>query len=437
MKVSIFGLGYVGTVCAACLADLGHEVAGVDVNPTKVQLLKDGLAPIVEAEIAELVAAHVKAGRLSATDDVDEAVAHSDMSLICVGTPSRPNGALDTSAVEKVAEQIGQAIARKGSFHSVVIRSTVLPGTTRQRVLPILERTTGGKLGEHFGLASNPEFMREGTAVKDFRTPPKTVIGELDATTAERVAELYQGLPGPLFRTVLEAAEMIKYADNSWHALKVTFANEIGAIAKSLDLDSHQVMDIFCADQKLNISPAYLKPGFAFGGSCLPKDVRALRHLGYAQDLRLPVLSNVIESNQAQISRGVHWILETGARRIAFLGFSFKGGTDDLRESPYLDVIEGLLAKGRQVRIYDRNVELARLMGANRDFLYRVIPHIADLMVGSVAEALEDAEVAVVTADAPEYRAAMDLLRPDQHLLDFARVPGADKLGDRYHGILW
>ena len=263
------------------------------------------------------------------------------------------------------------------------------------------------------------------------------MIGELDAPTAERVAALYQGLPGPLFRTALEAAEMIKYADNSWHALKVTFANEIGAIAKSLDLDSHQVMDIFCADQKLNISSAYLKPGFAFGGSCLPKDVRALRHLGYSQDLRLPVLSNLIDSNQAQISRGVRWILDTDARRIAFLGFSFKGGTDDLRESPYLDVIEGLLAKGRQVKIFDRNVELARLMGANRDFLYRVIPHIADLMVGSVEEALSDAEVAVVTADTPEYRAAIDLLRPDQQLLDFARVPGADKLGDRYHGILW
>jgi GDP-mannose 6-dehydrogenase len=437
MKVSIFGLGYVGTVCAACLADLGHDVLGVDVNPTKVDLLRQGLAPIVEDEIADLVARHVEEGRLSATDDVDDAVARSDLSLICVGTPSRQNGALDTSAVEKVAEEIGRAIARKGAFHSVVIRSTVLPGTTRGRVLPILETVTGGGLGERFGLASNPEFMREGTAVRDFRNPPKTVIGELDAPTADRVAELYKDLPGPVFRTALEAAEMIKYADNSWHALKVAFANEIGSIAKSLELDSHQVMDIFCADQKLNISTAYLKPGFAFGGSCLPKDVRALRHLGYDQDLRLPLLSNLIESNQAQISRGVRWILDTGARRVAFLGFSFKGGTDDLRESPYLDVIEGLMAKGCQIRIFDRNVELARLMGANRDFLYRVIPHIADLMVLSVEDALADAEVVVVTANAPEYQAALDLLRPDQQLLDFARVPGAEKLGDRYHGILW
>jgi GDP-mannose 6-dehydrogenase len=437
MDISIFGLGYVGTVCAACLSSLGHRVTGVDINPDKVALLRGGHAPIVEREVEELVAQGVAEGRLTALTDVARAVRETDLSLICVGTPSRPNGSLDIRAVETVARQIGEAIAAKQAFHSVVVRSTVLPGTVRGRILPILEATTGGSLGERFGLASNPEFMREGSAVWDFRNPPKTVIGELDEATAERLQALYAGLPGPVFRTELEIAEMVKYADNTWHALKVTFANEIGAIAKAAGIDSHALMDIFCADEKLNISRAYLKPGFAFGGSCLPKDARALSAFAVEHDLATPIIQNLMASNRAQIERGVERILASGARRIAFLGFSFKAGTDDLRESPFVEVIERLIGKGRSIRIYDRNVELARLIGANRDYLYGVIPHITDLMVDSIEAALLGADVVVVTANAPEYREVVTLLRPDQVLIDFARLGGAEALGERYDGLLW
>lgn len=437
MNVSVFGLGYVGTVCSACLAHMGHHVVGVDLNQTKVDLLTSGRAPIVEKDVAEYVADAVAAGNLRATMDVEEAALDTDLSLICVGTPSRPNGSLDTSAVETVARQIGKAIAGKNAYHSIVVRSTVLPGTVRGRVLPILEQEIGGQVGERFGLASNPEFMREGTAIADFYDPPKTVIGEIDPETAERLVGLYDGLPGPTFRTSLEIAEMAKYADNVWHALKVTFGNEIGAICKQTGIDSHALMEMFCADEKLNISKAYLKPGFAFGGSCLPKDTRALAHHALSHDLDLPVIANIGRSNRQQIERGTEWILETGAKRVAFLGFSFKAGTDDLRESPYLEIIERLIGKGCQVRIFDRNVELARLTGANRTYLYGVIPHIADLMVGSIEEAVAGAEAVVVTAKSPEYRAVADLLGPDQRILDFARLPEAEALEDRYDGFLW
>lgn len=437
MDIGVFGLGYVGTVCAACLAKLGHSVIGIDVHPTKVELMSQGKPPIIERDVAEYVSDAVASGRLRATTDARRAVAETDLSLICVGTPSRTNGSLDTSAVETVTRQIGSAIKEKNEYHSVVVRSTVLPGTVRGRVLPILEETTGGRVGERFGLASNPEFMREGTAIADFYDPPKTVIGEVDAETADKVAALYEDLPGPLFRTDLEIAEMVKYADNVWHGLKVTFGNEIGAICKRAGIDSHALMDIFCADRKLNISPAYLKPGFAFGGSCLPKDTRALAYFGLSHDLELPVVQNVIRSNREQVERGLDWILQTGAKRIAMLGFSFKAGTDDLRESPFLEILERLIGKGRQIKIYDRNVDLARLTGANRSYLYGAIPHIAELMVGSVEEAIEDAELVITTAKSAEYAAIVDLLGADQRLLDFARIDGRAKLGARYDGLLW
>jgi GDP-mannose 6-dehydrogenase len=437
MNISVFGLGYVGTVCAAVLAKRGHRVTGIDVSPNKVRLLADGRSPIIERDLPEYVADAVSSGHLVATTDAAEAVANSDLSLICVGTPSRTNGSLDISAVETVARQIGRAIAAKDAYHSVVVRSTVLPGTIRGRVLPVLEETTGGRVGERFGLGSNPEFMREGTAIADFFDPPKTVIGELDARTADLIACLYEGLPGPVYRTELEIAEMVKYVDNVWHGLKVTFGNEIGAICKQVGIDSHRLIEIFCADRKLNISPAYLRPGFAFGGSCLPKDTRALAYFGLAQDLDLPVIANILRSNRQQIDRGVDWILATGAKRIAMLGFSFKAGTDDLRESPYLEIIERLIGKGRQIRIYDKNVDLARLIGANRQFLYGAIPHIAELLVGSIEEAIADAEVVVTTADAEEYRAVVNLLRPEQRLLDFGGLDAKVQLGERYDGFLW
>ncbi|AWN35448.1 nucleotide sugar dehydrogenase [Methylobacterium radiodurans] len=437
MNVSVFGLGYVGTVCSACLAHMGHNVVGVDLNETKVDLMSRGHAPIVERDVAEYVADAVSGGRLRATLDVEEAARETDLSLICVGTPSRPNGSLDTRAVEGVARQIGRAIARKNTYHSVVVRSTVLPGTVRGRVLPILEAEAGGRAGERFGLASNPEFMREGTAVTDFYDPPKTVIGEVDAETAERLVALYDGLPGPVFRTSLEIAEMAKYADNVWHALKVTFGNEIGAICKKEGIDSHRLMEMFCADTKLNISKAYLKPGFAFGGSCLPKDTRALAHHAVSRDLDLPVIANIARSNREQIERGIDWILDSGARSVCFLGFSFKAGTDDLRESPYLDMIERLLGKGCQIKVFDRNVELAKLTGANRSYLYGVIPHVAELMVDNLDEALAGTDTVVVTANAPEYRAAVERIRPSQQVLDFARLTEAEALGESYDGFLW
>jgi GDP-mannose 6-dehydrogenase len=437
MNISVFGLGYVGTVCAACLADQGHTVLGVDVNPEKLEILRSGRSPIVEKDIDALVGRGVSEGRLRVTSDAREAIAATDLSLICVGTPSRPNGSLDVSAVEAVVGQISAAIAAKRRYHSVVIRSTVLPGTVRDRLLPLLEEGTGGPVGTTFGLASNPEFMREGSAVADFRNPPKTVIGEIDARTADLLAELYGNLPAPLFRAPLEIAELAKYADNVWHALKVAFGNEIGTLCKNLDIDSHALMEIFCSDTKLNISPTYLKPGFAFGGSCLPKDTRALAHFCVSRDIDAPIIANVLPSNKRLVERGVDWILETGAKKIAFLGFSFKAGTDDLRESPYLTVIEQLIGKGCSIRIFDKNVELARLLGANKQFLYQVIPHIAELMVESLDEVLEDAEIVVTTANAPEYIRVLETMKPEQKLLDFARLPGAEILGERYDGFLW
>lgn len=438
MNVSVFGLGYVGTVCSACLAHMGHNVIGVDLNDTKVDMLASGKAPIVERDVGQYVADAVLSGRLKATTDVKQAAAETDMSLICVGTPSRQNGSLDIAAVETVARQIGDSISQKNSFHSVVVRSTVLPGTVRNRIQPILEKAAGGNVGDRFGLASNPEFMREGTAIADFFDPPKTIIGEVDEETADRLVELYDGLPGPVFRTSLELAEIAKYTDNVWHALKVTFGNEIGAICKKEGIDSHVLMEMFCADTKLNISKAYLKPGFAFGGSCLPKDTRALAHHAVSHDLDLPVIANIGRSNLAQIDRGIDWVLDTGAKKLAFLGFSFKAGTDDLRESPYLEIIERLLGKGCQIKIYDRNVELAKLTGANRTYLYGVIPHVADMMVGSVDEAIDGADVVVITANSPEYADVADRLGPDQTVVDFARLAQAEALGaDRYDGFVW
>jgi GDP-mannose 6-dehydrogenase len=437
MKISVFGLGYVGTVCAACLADQGHTVVGVDVNPEKLQILGNGRSPIVEKDIDALVGRGVMEGRLRVTSSALEAIADTDLSLVCVGTPSRANGSLDVTAVEAVVEQIGQAIAAKGGYHSVVIRSTVLPGTIRERLVPLLEQSTGGAVGVTFGLASNPEFMREGSAVADFRNPPKTVIGQLDERTADLLEDLYGNLPAPLFRVPIETAELAKYADNVWHALKVAFGNEMGMLCKTLDIDSHALMDIFCSDTKLNISKAYLKPGFAFGGSCLPKDTRALAHFCVSRDVDAPIIASVLPSNKRLVERGVDWILESGAKRIAFLGFSFKAGTDDLRESPFVTVIEQLLGKGCSIRIFDKNVELARLLGANKQYLYQVIPHIAELMVESLDEALQDAEIIVTTANAPEYLPVVESLKPDQKLLDFARLPGVEGLGERYDGFLW
>lgn len=377
LKISIFGMGYVGTVSAGCLARDGHEIVGVDPIDTKVNLINAGCTPIVEADIGEIVAEAVKSKRLRASSDQIQAVRETDLSFICVGTPSQINGNLDLTYIRRVCEQIGQAIKTKAGRHTVVIRSTVLPGTMRQLIIPVLEEHSGKKAGLEFGVCNNPEFLREGSAVKDFYNPPKTIIGELEQDSGDLLTRLYAGLDAPMIRTDIETAEMVKYVDNCWHALKIGFANEIGNLSKVLGIDAHEVMKIFCQDKKLNISPAYLLPGFAFGGSCLPKDLRALVYTAKTHDLNLPILASILPSNESQVSRGLQLIMDKGHRRVGVLGFSFKAGTDDLRESPIIEVIERLLGKGYDLRIYDKNVKIASLVGANRDFILNRIPHIS------------------------------------------------------------
>lgn len=436
MRLSVFGLGYVGTVSAACFASRGHQVIGVDISPNKVELIRNGTAPIVEAGIAEIVRDTTARGLLRATTSPAEAIAGSDCSLICVGTPSARNGSLDTMALARVMQEIGQALAGKPEFHTVVVRSTMLPGTYRTIVLPELERASGKTAGRDFGVAINPEFLREGSAVADFNNPEKTVVGTDDPSTRDLVMGLYDGLPGARLAVAPEVAELAKYVDNIWHALKIGFANEIGNICKSLDIDTHAVSDVFLSDRKLNISPAYLKPGFAFGGSCLPKDTRAITYLARRCDLQLPLLQSIMPSNQHQIERALEWILSLGKKRIALLGCAFKAGTDDLRESPYVILAERLLGKGCSIRIFDNNVKLSMLTGANKDYIHATIPHIARLMVASAEDALADAELVVLTANAPEYVAPALHLRADQMLLDFAHVPALAGLPG-YDGVNW
>jgi GDP-mannose 6-dehydrogenase len=422
LKISVFGLGYVGTVSAGCLANDGHEVVGVDPLPTKVELINAGKSPIVEAELGEIVASAVSDGRLRATCDQDQAIRDTDLSFVCVGTPSQLNGNLDLSSVRRVCELIGDALKEKQTRHTIVIRSTILPGTMRKVVIPILEQHSGKQAGVDFGICNNPEFLREGSAVADFKSPPKTVIGELDQESGNIIASLYLGLDAPLIRTDLETAEMIKYVDNCWHALKIGFANEIGNLCDSFGVDAKELMGIFCQDKKLNISSAYLKPGFAFGGSCLPKDLRALSYQAKMHDLQVPILNSVLPSNEIQIARGVRLVMESGNSRIGILGFSFKAGTDDLRESPVIEVIERLIGKGYDLRIYDRSVNLAALVGANRDFILNRIPHISRLMVPTADEALAHAQTVVIGNLDPEFSGIDDKLREDQCLVDFVRI---------------
>ena len=381
MKISIFGLGYVGAVSAGCLAREGHEVIGVDPYQPKVDLINEGRTPVIEKDIGEIIAIAVRDGRLRATTEALDAVINSQISLICVGTPSQLNGSLDLKYVRSVCEQIGAVLKDKKDFHVVVARSTMLPGSMRNMVIPALEEASGKCAGRDFGVCNNPEFLREGTAVWDFYNPPKTVIGETDSRGGEMLASLYDKMDAPMIRTDVETAEMVKYTDNVWHALKVGFANEIGNVCKAVGIDGHKVMEIFCQDTKLNLSPYYMKPGFAFGGSCLPKDVRALSYKARTLDLDLPIINAIMPSNERQIENGLKMIMEKGSKKVGILGFSFKAGTDDLRESPLVELIERLLGKGYDVRIYDRNVNIASLVGANRDYILNHIPHISRLMV--------------------------------------------------------
>jgi GDP-mannose 6-dehydrogenase len=436
MKISIFGLGYVGCVSAACFAKEGHDVLGVDVNPTKVEIVNRGESPIVESGMSELVKQMVSSKLLRATTNTQQAIDNSELSLICVGTPSNANGSLDLNYVERVCQEIGVALKSKDSRHIVVIRSTMLPGTINSVVAPALEEHSEKKAGQDFDVCINPEFLREGTSLKDFYAPPFTLIGADDEQTANAVRQLYANIDAPVFVTPVKTAEMVKYVCNCFHALKITFANEVGNICKGLGIDSHEVMDVVCQDTKLNLSPYYLKPGFAFGGSCLPKDLRAINYKAKQLDVEVPVLASLLPSNRLQIDRAIDMVLGTGKKRIGVLGFSFKAGTDDLRESPMVALIETLIGKGLQLAIYDRDVSLARLFGANKEFIESGIPHISQLMRASIAEVLDSSDVLIIGNKAEEFREIETTLRADQIVIDLVRL--FEKTSDEtYQGICW
>ena len=436
--LGVFGLGYVGCVSAACLAKAGWRVIGVDVNDTKVDMINQGTSPVLEAGLADLVREQVAAGRLRATTDVAEAIGEAAFSLICVGTPSKPNGAIDSTYVARVCEDIGRALRGRPGRHVVVVRSTVVPGTVDTVVRPTLERAAQRALGDTLAVCVNPEFLREGTSLHDFYNPPFTLIGSDDASAAREVAALYASVPAPVHFVDTKAAEIVKYACNAFHGLKVTFANEIGNICRALGIDSREVMRVFCEDTKLNLSAYYLKPGFAFGGSCLPKDLRALVHRARQLDVETPVLAAVLQSNRQQVERAVDMVLRTGKRRVGILGLTFKPGTDDLRESPLVTLAETLLGKGMQLAIYDPDVSAARVMGANRAYIEQEIPHIWSLMRDSLRDVIEHAETIVIGNKLEDYRQVETLRSDGQVVIDLVRMfdkrTGED---GRYQGICW
>ncbi len=424
MRVSVFGLGYVGCVTAACVAKAGHDVIGVDVNAEKVAMINTATPPVVEPGLAELLGRVVGAKRLRATTSSEEAIAASDVSLICVGTPSRTNGQLDVDAVVRTGQRIGESLQRRAEPHTVVLRSTVLPGTTERSLVPALLAGAGGRAAMR--VAVNPEFMREGSSLTDFARPPFTLVGCGDTATASLLRVLYEGVEAPFVHTTIRTAEMVKYAANAFHALKVCFANEVADACAALGADAHEVVRVFLMDRKLNVSEAYLRPGFAFGGSCLPKDLRALLHSARAADVSLPLLSAILPSNEAQVRRGAEAVLATRRQRIGVVGLAFKAGTDDLRESPMVALVETLIGKGCDVRILDRNVAVARLIGANRRYIEEEIPHIASLMCPSVEALLAHAQVLVIGNASDDAARVLAETSPEHVVIDLTR--GAARL---------
>lgn len=439
LSISVFGLGYVGSVSAACFASMGHRVIGVDVNPAKVEMMESGKSPIIEARMSELVATGSSACRLHATTDSTAAVLESDVSFVCVGTPSLRNGKLDLSHIDKVAREIGAALKQKKSRHTFVLRSTVLPGTTESIVLPVLEQTSGRRAGADFTVAYNPEFMREGSAVADFLQPPYTILGAHDAAHLDPLRELYKQTPGKVFETSIAVAEMVKYLSNAFHAVKVTFANEVGTLCKHLNVDAQAVTEIFTSDTRLNISPAYLSPGFAFGGSCLPKDVRALTYKAKELDLKLPMLESLLPSNVEHVERAVEAVMRTNKRKIAQLGLSFKAGTDDLRESPQVQLVKRLLGEGYEVKVWDEDVSLGRLAGSNRQYIEEVIPHIGSLLSADLEEVLKWGEVVIIGNKSAKKDELVRHLRQDQIVIDLVNLDRTSRPdGDAsYEGICW
>lgn len=426
-----------GCVSAACLADLGNTVVGVEVSSAKTDIINSGRSPIVEPGVEVLLAKYVAAGTLKASTHAKQAVIDTEISLICVGTPGQANGSLDLGYIRSVCQEIGAALAEKTHFHIVVIRSTLLPGSIYGTVIPVLEEASGKKNGIEFSVAINPEFLREGTAVLDFHNPPFTLIGSDDQRASDALEKVYERIPAAVYKTGVREAEMVKYACNSFHAVKVTFANEIGQICKALSIDSHQVMEIFCKDDKLNLSPYYLRPGFAFGGSCLPKDVRALSYKAKTLDLNVPMLMSLIESNDEQIEYVFRRIANTNCKRVSLLGLSFKPGTDDLRESPMVTLAERLIGKGFDLKIFDREVEVARLFGANRAYIENEIPHVSKLMSSSLEECVGHAEVVIIAKKDESYSSALDTHGAGKVILDLARLNNSSSKQDTYQGLYW
>jgi GDP-mannose 6-dehydrogenase len=438
-SISVFGLGYVGTVTAACLAHKGNQVLGVDLSSSKVNALDAGQSPIVEPGVSDLIAECNRACRLHATGDAEAAVLKTEMSFLCVGTPSLRNGKLDLGHIEPVCRQIGRALQKKNSFHLVVLRSTVLPGTAEDIVVPTLENSSGKKMGADFGVCVNPEFMREGTAVADFLEPSMTIIGSAHAAHTAMLRELYAWTPGRIFETSFRSAEMLKYVCNAWHAVKVAFANEVGTLAKRLSVDAEAVVEIFTADNKLNISPSYLKPGLAFGGSCLPKDVRAMNYRAKELDLKLPLFEAILPSNDWHLQRAVEMVLDTGKKRIAMLGLSFKAATDDLRESPQVQLAKRLLGEGRQIRIWDDNVSLGQLIGSNRQYIEEVIPHLGALLSSDLNQVLQNSEVVVIGTRGLPKETLRQAIRKNHIVIDLVNLEKARRIDGMpaYQGICW
>lgn len=439
MNISILGLGYVGSVSAACLASRGHKVVGVDVNRDKVETINNGNSPIIEPGLQGLISEGVKTGNLKATVNTSDAVAHGKVLLVCVGTPSDEKGNLNFHYVDRVCVEIASALRSVKEYKLIVIRSTLLPGTLNDRLIPLLEQESDKKVGAEFGVAVNPEFMRESSAIADFENPPFTLIGQMDERGGDILEELYVSIPAPVFRTDPDTACMVKYASNAFHGLKVVFANEIGQLCKRMGVDGIEVMDIFCQDKLLNISSRYLRPGFAFGGSCLPKDLRALLYLARHRDIELPVLEAILPSNRLQVQRAIDLVLRDQRKNVGVIGLTFKPGTDDLRESPMVELVEVLSGKGLQVRIYDDNMSLSRLVGGNKEFIERTIPHIAGLMCPTMGEVVNSSDILVVAHDCGNGREQLiDMVTPDHLVIDLVKVNPLHKQQIfAYEGIGW
>ena len=435
MDISIFGLGYVGCVSLGCLAKNGHHVIGVDTNPAKINQINSGKATIIEKEVDTIIAEQRSAGHISATDNVTEAISGSDISIIAVGTPSTEKGHLNLQFIFKVAENIGEALRNKSSFHIVAIRSTIMPGTC-DKVAEEIEKISGKKRNVDFAVVDNPEFLREGTAVYDYYNPPLTLIGSDNPQAAEKVAELYRQLPAEIVITDLKTAEIMKYINNTFHALKISFGNEVGNICAELGIDSHKVMEIFCKDKQLNISPYYFKPGFAFGGSCLPKDLKGLQTLAHDLYVDIPLIESINRTNEIQIQRAIKIIYKYNNKKLAFLGLSFKAGTDDLRNSPTVSIIEALLGKGCKLGIYDKNINLAMLTGTNKDYIDSRIPHLSNLLVNDPGELVNDSDVVIVNTKELEFLKMVQGI-DNKLIIDFVRLDESLLTKNNYIGINW